>query len=191
MMLLVLGCGGPSAAPTDKTDKADVKTPSFGPSGDHPVVSEEPKPSEDQKLADQIKAETVKKVAEDATRWPALQAKAADPKATADQTAAGNAEADRLLAEDKAAAAKVAQQPPVDSSVSQQSALDRANALIKTSAEKVGKDKKTNDKNWQAPPVTKTADTPPAPKPEPKVEKKSPSNKPAGKKPAEKKPVDE
>jgi len=191
MAMLVLGCGGPSGAPADKADTADVKMPSFGPAGEHPVASEAPKPSEDQKLADAVKAEAMKKVAEDAARWPAAQATAADPKATADQTAAGNVEADRLLAEDKAAAAKVAQQPPVDSAVSQQNALERANALIKTSAEKLGKDKKESDKNWQAPPVTKTADTPPASKPDPKVDKKSPSNKPAGKKPAEKKPVDE
>jgi hypothetical protein len=198
MVVLILGCGGPSSPPGGN---ADVKTPGFGPSGETPVVSEAPKPSEDQKLADQAKAETMKKFAAEAVRWPAIQTTAADPKAGLAQTAAGNAEADRVLADTKAAAVKVSQQPPVDTSAVQHDALERASALIKLSAEKLGKDKKASDKSWQAPPATKPADaTPakadtappaPAPKPQPKAEKKSSSNKPAAKKPADKKPVDE
>jgi hypothetical protein len=190
-VMLIFGCGGPSSPPANNADtagKADVQVSSSGPAEEHPAVVQNVVPSEDQKLAEQAKADAMKKFAEDAAKWPSMQASAADPKAKADATAAGNTVADRLLAEDKAAAAKMAQQP-AEATVSPQEALDRANALIRASATKLGQDKKANDKSWLAPPPEAT---PPAAaaKPQTTTEKKSPSNKPAGKKAADKKPAD-
>jgi hypothetical protein len=195
MVTLILGCGGPShpaADNTETTGKVEVKMPTTAASDTRAVATEEPAASADLKLAEQAKADAMKKFAESAAQWPAMQAKAADPKSTAAATAAGNVAADQLLAEDKVAAAKVAAQPPVNAAVSQQEAVNRATALIKASAEKLGMEKKANDKSWQAPPPEAKPATPPAPtpKPQPAVEKKSPPNKPAAKKAADKKSAD-
>ncbi len=69
--------------------------------------------------------------------------------------------------------------------------MEQAASKLKMAAEKLGKDKKAEDKNWQAPPKPSTADAAPAPKPQPKDEKKPSAKKPAGKKPADNKPADE